>query len=489
MLDVKKLKIKLNQEIILHDVTFHAEDGEILGIIGLNGAGKSVLVHAIAGRQPVDDGIIELDGKRIDENDSKKTRQMGIACLYQNVNLCEDLTVAENILLGSMPKKKSGRLDWKKMFNTANEAMEYVGLPISGNSKISELNYEQQRMVELAKAVYRKARLIILDEPIWKGVNGDGNVFEKLLPKLKARGITVLIVTHHLNNAVKYCDSLIIVKNGTTSEKIRRENISSEELYKKVGSINYSWIYPKIICKRGNEIFRVEELSTADGISNVGFKLYDHEILGIYGDSFSGKSSLARALAGAEKIISGRIFLLGAELFMHRPSDAVRAGIGFMTQDSGESDIFSNMSIPENITISNLQGVYGPLSGVDKKNHEVAEEMKDSLYINIEDFDQPVYQLSGGNQQKVRLARRLFANSHLLILENPTNGIDIVGKSDVYNYICNFILNHRAIILVSADLGELKGLCDRILYMKDGKVIEEITRSHFSSWSGYIPER
>lgn len=487
LLEVKSIRTAMDGVEILRDVSFELEAGECLAVIGANGAGKSILAKIIAGNLTPDRGRMTLEGEELFRGNPKENGRAGIAALYQSVNLIEELSAAENIMLGCLPKKRFGRVDWDKTFEEAGRILQELGSGANPRQRVRELEYTQKRIVELAKVVFRGFRILILDEPYLGASEKEQQVLKSAFQKLQRKGVGIIIISHFFHVVRFFCDSAIFIQKGVSSGKIRMESLTNDTLMFYFTGSRRENVYPKLDLELGDTLLEVRRLSFGS-FCDISFSLRQHEILGICGNADSGKYQLMRVISGMEKAEQGEIRMKNRRLEVNSVKDAFHEGIVYIPEiPDGLDDLFLHMSIAENVSVADLPREPGYLPYASGNARDQAEQMCRNLCVSgYRGLETPVEKLSGGNQQKIRLGRRLFTESRVLLLEEPTRGIDIVSKVDFYNHICDFVVGRAGVILLSSDMNELVGLCDRILVMEGGRFRAEINRQEIEKLGSYV---
>ncbi len=487
LLEVESIRIAMDGVEILRDVSFALEEGECLALIGANGAGKSILAKIIGGNLAPDQGWMALGGEELLPGAFEERGRAGIAALYQNMNLVEDISVAENIMLGRLPRKSLGRVDWARTYEEAGKILRDFGSSVDPRQRVCELEYTQKRIVELAKVVFQGSRILILDEPYLGATEKEREILKSAFEKLRKKGVGIIIISHFFNVVRYFCDSAIFIRRGVSSEKVRMESLTEDRLSCYFTKRQGENVYPKLEIDPGAPLLEVRHVSSA-GLSDVSFTLRQHEILGICGNAGSGKYELMRIAAGVERAWQGEIRMKNRRIEPGSAREAFQAGIAYIPEISdGLEDLFLHMSIAENVSVADLSKERSYLPYGSSQARDQAEQMCRNLCVSgYRGLETPVEKLSGGNQQKIRLGRRLFTESRVLLLEEPTRGIDMASKLDFYNYMCDFVVGNAGILLLSSDMNELMGLCDRILIMEGGRFRAEISRKEMEKLGSYV---
>lgn len=477
--ELRNISKKFGGITALKDVTFKVLPGEIHALAGENGAGKSTLVKILSGAHTKDSGQIFIDGSQALIRNTQDSKKLGIGIIYQEFSLVPELSVAENIFLNQFGTDFWVR--WKKMKIIAEELINSIGFSINPSLRVCDLSIAQQQVVEIAKALSEKVRILILDEP--SAVLGTREV-QKLfdtLTKLKKDGVAVIYISHHIDEIFQIADRITVLKDGSTAGSLPANETDKKSVIKMMLGRSLDTMYPSHDTFSGKEILSIENISDGEKVNGVSFNLKEGEILGIAGLVGSGRSELARAVFAADKIKTGRIFLSGKELRHRSPCNSVRAGIGMVPEDRKQHGVILPLTISENISLTNYESisyVFGFIKT--KKERKNTVELIRKLSIKAEDEDQETVKLSGGNQQKVVLAKWLNRDCRVLIIDEPTRGIDVGSKVEIYDLICELAKKGVALIVISSETQELTGICDRILVMRKGKIKSVLTRKEFS---------
>lgn len=444
--------------------------------MGENGAGKSTLMKILTGVYNKDEGKIIFKGKEIEPKNPNHAQKLGISMIYQEFNLVPNLDIATNIFLGNEPRK--GKFlkvfDIKKAFKESERLLEMVGLNISPDTLVKDLTVAQQQMVEIAKALALKSELIIMDEPTSALAGKEVTKLFEIMRKLKNDGISVIFITHRLEEVFQIADRIVVLRDGQrVGELTCEENKIDEVIRLMVGrSIRVS---SRIDSSADNIILEVKNLSS-HAIKNVSFYLRKGEILGIAGLVGSGRTEIVRALFGADTKISGEIYLDGKKVEINSPKDAVRLGIGLVPEDRKLQGLILNMTLHENLSLPSIPFIF-PKGIINlKKEYKLVEEFVTRLRIRTPHIFQIVNNLSGGNQQKVVVAKWLALKPKILILDEPTRGIDVGAKAEIHNLIGELAKEGIGIILISSELPEILALSDRILVVSKGRITAELNR-------------
>jgi len=454
----------------LDDVHFELEPAEVHVLIGENGAGKSTLMKILSGAERKDAGEIFIEGNEVEITSPRGAQQLGIIMIYQELNLVPQLSVAENIFLGKEPTRKARFIDWKMLYTQARELLNRLGSDVSERAIVSGLSVAQQQIVEIAKALSSKAKIMVMDEPTAALTTKEVTDLFKLIRWLKAQGISVIYISHRLEELFEIGDKVTILRDGKWIDTKRVSEVDKPELIRKMVGRELTQEFPKKQFKRGREVLRVEHISRKDFLRDVSLSVYQGELLGIAGLVGAGRTELARVIFGADRKDGGEIYLDGNRLEIESPLDAIRNGIALLTEDRNRQGLILDMTVSENITLSNLSALTKRSFISREKERNVVSGFVQNLRIKTPSIKQIVRNLSGGTRQKVVLARWLFTESKIIIFDEPTRGIDVGAKLEIYQLINDLIERGIAVVMISSELPEIIGMCDRIAVMCRGRI-------------------
>ena len=481
LIELRNINLFLNSETLLDLVNFKLKKGEIHGLVGPNGAGKSLLMKVLYGVQPFDSGLYKIDGQAAEISSPKDAQMYGISAIFQDMNLVDELTVAENVLLGRYPRNRINKLKWHEINSTAEEILDKLKIDIPVKKLVKNLGYTNKRLIEIAKALSIKSRILILDEPLSAVPHGDFMTFFPALTELKKLGVGIIYISHNLEHILKMSDSISVIRRGRIIKNYEKEHPDLKSLaFEMSGKKDELWQFPKISSDIGRVVMKVDNISTKRRLKNVSFELRKGEILGVAGLVNSGRTALARAIFGLDKLNEGNISIDSHRMKIRSPEDAIKERIGYLPENRLSMGLVSNISIPGNITLSNLGEIVTAGKLGHKKEIKIAFDYINKFRIKIPGMKAKINQLSGGNQQKVQISKWLFSNARILILEEPTHSIDLVSKIDIYNYMRHYVNRGASIILISSDITELVGLSDRILILNSGQICRTYERKDFS---------
>jgi ribose transport system ATP-binding protein len=464
--------------IALENVDFDVLPGEVHALVGENGAGKSTLMKILAGAELRDEGEILISGKPAPIHSPQDAMGLGINIIYQEFNLVPHLSAAENIYLGREPGAAiPGFINFRKLYGDAQSVMDSLGVPVDVRSEVSRLSVAQQQMVEIAKATSRNSLIIAMDEPSATLTEHElQNLFE-LIKKLRSQGVGIIYISHRLEEIFGICDRVTVLRDGHHIGTMRIQDTNREEIIRMMVGRELKESIPKRPSPRGEPLLEVRGLTRKGVFEDITFTVHRGEVLGIGGLVGAGRTEVARAIFGADPVDAGEMTFNGKRFRPRSPGDAIDTGIGLVPEDRKSLGLILNMVVRENTTLAHLDALtmLGFVSR--RKEREVSEGYTRDLRIRTPSIEQEVKNLSGGNQQKVVLAKWLFTQSQLLIFDEPTRGIDVGAKVEIYELMNDLVAKGAAILMISSELPELLGMSDRILVMHEGRLAGELPRS------------
>jgi ribose transport system ATP-binding protein len=465
----------------LDHVNLELYTGKVLALLGENGAGKSTLMKILSGVYTKDSGDIYFEGNKIDIHSPKYAQSLGIAIIHQELNLLPYLSIAENIFIGrEFTKNMTGRIDWKKLYRESKKYLEQLGVTIDPRTLVKNLSVGEQQMVEIAKALSLDAKIIIMDEPTDALTNKETEKLFKVIRTLKQNGKAIVYISHRLKEIFEICDDVTVMRDGKYIGSANVKNIDQEKLIEMMVGRKLEDKFPRKILKPGKEMIRVEHLSKKGVLKDVNLSVRSGEVVGLSGLMGAGRTELAKAIFGALKIDSGDIYLEGEKVKINNPKDAVSLGIAYVSEDRKMEGLILKLSVRHNMTLSAL-GQFSTAGQINanKESRQVEEYIK-KLAIKTPSSLQRVKNLSGGNQQKVVLSKWMMINPKVLILDEPTRGVDVGAKVEIYELINKLKESGVAIIMISSEMPEVMGISDRIVVMHEGKITGEFTHDEVS---------
>jgi ribose transport system ATP-binding protein len=463
----------------LHNVHMEVNRGEVHALLGENGAGKSTLMKILSGAYTRDGGAIYWQGQPVEIRSPKAAQEMGIGIIYQEFNLVAQLSIAENVWMGRefFKNKALHLIDWPEMYRRTSALLEEVHVTLDPRRPVAGLGVAHQQMVEIAKALSLDARLLIMDEPTSALAEAEIQQLFTVIRKLKERGVAVIFISHHLDEVFEICDRGTILRDGEFIQTVDLHTATTDDLIQLMVGRSLDQQYPKGASHTGQEALRVEGLNLAGVLHDINFTAYTGEVLGLAGLIGAGRTELIKAIFGADRPDTGKIFVFGKPVHITSPQAAVQAGIGLLPEDRKQEGLVLLLSVKENISLASLDRLsdqFGLLRL--KEETQQSSSFVDRLRINTPGLTQPVQYLSGGNQQKVVLAKWLASQTKILIFDEPTRGIDVGAKVEVYSLMNSLVQNDVAVIMVSSEMPELLGMSDRILVMHEGELVAEFAR-------------
>lgn len=474
ILEMKGIKKSFNQNHVLKGIDLDVVPGEVHVLLGENGAGKSTLIKILTGAYSKDAGEVYWEGNKVNITNPVDAMELGIATIYQELNVVPELKVYENIFLGREVKKGSrfSLLDHKEMRSEAARCLALLGQPASlADRKLVDLGIGQQQLVEIAKALALDAKLIIMDEPTASLSGSEVEELYTCVDQLTEKGIAVVFISHRLDEIRRMGDRITVLRDGFKIETISVEGTEEDHWIELMVGRALEEKFPKQDFKLGEEGFRVENLHVEGTEDPVDFQVNYGEIVGISGLVGAGRTELARAIFGADSVQSGKIYIDGKEVKIKSPEDAIRAGIAFITEDRKSEGLLLDQPLDFNIAMANLKKFKGSGNLIDLKGiRKEAENYVKELQVRPNDIDLHARKLSGGNQQKVVIAKWLCTNAKVFIFDEPTRGIDVGAKVEVYRLMNQLVNSGAVVLMISSDLPEILGMCDRVLVMSEGKI-------------------
>ncbi len=474
LLELKSIRKEYPGVIALKDVTLGFRKGEVHAIVGENGAGKSTFIKIITGAINATAGEVYFEDKLLSRGNPAERLNLGISAIYQEFNLFSHLSVAENIYYNRYAKNK-GLINFASIEKKSEKVLDRLGVAIDPSMLIRDLSIGYQQLVEIAKSVSRTVKVLIMDEPSAPLTNNELGYLFRIIKKLKQEGITIIYISHRLEEIFQICDKVSVFRDGeyiTTSNVV---DTDKQTLIRYMVNRELKDEFPPLNIEKGEKILEVKNISTGL-LKNISFSAHKCERIGFAGLVGAGRTEVARAIFGADNHLSGEIFIDGNKVQIKNPKDGVANGIGLIPEDRKFQGVLLQMSIKENISytyIKNLAGFAGIISS--RREIDLVDQQIKSLRIKTPTRDQLVKNLSGGNQQKVVLAKWLLMDSKILIFDEPTRGIDVGAKQEIYNLINELAMKGKVIIIISSEMSELIGMSDRILVMAEGQLVGELS--------------
>ncbi len=463
----------------LADVQLHVKKGEVIALLGENGAGKSTLMKAVIGLHQPDAGTMTFEGKPYSARGPVEAMHAGISMIHQELNPEPHLTIAESIFL----KRESTKgifLDKKAQNKRAQEILDQFGFAYPATTMMRNLTLAQMQMVEIIKAVSCDAKMIIMDEPTSSLDSEETEHLFATIRDLKSKGVSIIYISHRMDEIFEICDSVAVFRDGTYVGARSMDGVTRDELISMMVGRQVKNVFPKTDCEIGDVVFKVEGL-TGNGFENISFEVRAGEILGLTGLVGSGRSETMRAIFGLDPLKSGSMWLNGEQITIKSPRDAINKGVCMVNEDRKDFGLCLFRSLRENISLPNLPARQKGLLLNQKREKQECEEYAKLLTVKAGSIEHNAYSLSGGNQQKVVIAKWIMAGPKVLILDEPTRGVDVGAKSEIHTLMCQFAAKGMAIIMISSELPEVMGMSDRILVYHEGKLNGEVSREEVLS--------
>ena len=477
LIELRKVSKFFPGVIALNKADLKLYSGEVHGLMGENGAGKSTLIKLLTGAYKPDEGEMLLDGQPLKVNGPKDAMNMGLTAIYQELNVLPKLTVWENIFLGRELRNKKGLLDIPQMKERAKELLQQLRQNIDVDEKVENLGMGHQQMVEICKAIVLESRLIIMDEPTSSLSAGETEELLRTARELRDRGMAIVFISHHMDEIFRICDRLTVLRDGCVIQSMLAKDTNTENLIKLMVGRDINQQFPKIVAAKKEELLRIEDFTSEDGsFKDISFSVCGGEVLGFAGLVGAGRTEVMRAIFGADARKTGKVYVKGKEADIRSPKAAISYGIAFLTEDrKGEGLVLSN-TVGFNINLSTFEKSKRGLLLNNALLRNKAKNDITQLRIKTPSINTTVRGLSGGNQQKVVIAKWLETNADIFIMDEPTRGLDVGAKLEVYNIINNLVSEGKAVIMVSSELPEVMGMSDRIIVMHEGYMAGEFKR-------------
>lgn len=484
ILEMRNVTKRFPGVLALSNVCIRLGKGEILGICGENGAGKSTLMKVLSGSYSAKEyeGEILIDGQPVRFTCVEDAQKHGIEMVYQELNMILDLSVAENLFVGNLPMKAHSIVDYPKLYTQAEKLLKEIQFPISPKTHVRLLNSGQMQLLAIMRACAKNPKILIMDEPTSALTEREVDVLMDLLDRLRERGISVIYISHKLDEVYRICDRVTVIRDGQTISDNDIENIKEQTLIEDMVGRKVENLYPKEKTEIGGEVLRVEHLTVPHPnirgkniIEDISFHLNKGEILGIGGLVGAGRSEALGAIFGQYSNVKKEVYIDGKKVRIRHPLDAIRHGIGFITEERKLTGYISMLSIRENMSIASLRKLSGRVFMKRKLEKGLAKKQFSQLRIKAPSMETKLFQLSGGNQQKVILGKWLTADPEILFIDEPTKGVDVGTKADFYQIMNDLTKRGVSIVMVSSDMPELISMSDRCIVISEGKITAELT--------------
>jgi len=459
---------------VLNNVKFNLKAGEVMALMGENGAGKSTLMKILSGIYMRDGGSVKVFGQSLGDYDTKTAQELGVAIIHQELNMCRHLTVAENIFLGR-EAQKGFVLNNKEMTDQTRELLQTLNIDLDPDTIVGEISVAKQQMVEIAKALSIHAKILVMDEPTSALTSKEIDELFELVNKLRKEGCGIVYISHRMEELRHVADRVTVMRDGEFIMEGNFKDFTMDQLIAKMVGRDIKDKFPRVQCERGEKIMEVQNLNRGRMVRDISFELYEGEILGIAGLVGSGRTETTRAIFGIDHKDSGEVILDGKAIEIKKPLDAIQAGIVLTPEDRKKDGLCLKLSVRENIVLPNLKMISNKFGKVSKKKEEkLIDKMIKDLQIRLSSPETDAENLSGGNQQKVVIGKWLARNSRVVIFDEPTRGVDVGAKVEIYNLMNQLKKNGTGVMFVSSELPEVMGISDRVLIMCDGRITGEL---------------
>ncbi len=480
LLEMKGVNKRFPGVYALKDVDFTLESGEVHALLGENGAGKSTLIKILGGIYSIDEGKIFIEGNEVQIDNVKDAKSYGISIIHQEIVLVPYLSIAENIYLGQEPLTKSGFVDKKRMFDNAQKFLDDFDLGLSADTLIKNLTVAQQQMIEILKAVSFNANIIVMDEPTSSLSEKEVEFLFKTIRSLKAKGVGIVYISHRMNELLQITDKITVMRDGIYVGTVITKETKIEQLITMMVGRELTNYYVRDFCSLDDIVLSVNNLSKRGVLDNASFELHKGEILGFAGLVGAGRSELMKCIFGLDSFDNGEVFVNGEKLIITNPNDAIKNKIAYVTENRKEEGLFLIKSVQYNVTIKVLHEFLKFFRVNSKYENNMTNNYIRELSIKTPNTKQLVGNLSGGNQQKVLIARWLATKPRILILDEPTRGVDVGAKAEIYAIMNQLVREGVSIIMISSELPEVINMSDRIAVMYKGKVQKMLNREQFN---------
>lgn len=464
----------------LSNINFKVRKGTVHALCGENGAGKSTLMKIIMGLYKADKGQIFIDEKPVEIKNPIEAQKLGISMIAQELNYVPELTIEENLFLGRLPINRFGLIDWKKVRTDTIRFLKEQNLSYEPTQQLKSLTVSDIQMLEIIKAVTNNARIVIMDEPTSSITNKEVTLLFNKIRELKSQGVSIVYISHKMDEVFEIADDITVLRDGEVVSTDKAIDIDLDTVISRMVGRKLDNIYPKVELPIGDKVFEVKDFAMKDMYEDVSFYAKEGEIVGFAGLAGAGRTEVMRAVFGIDKHDKGKVYIRGKEVTIRKPSDSIKHKLTMLTESRRENGIVPVRSVRENASLASLKKYF--YGGVYHKNIEI-QKVSDSfksMSVKTPTLETPIRSLSGGNQQKILLSRWMLCEPDIMILDEPTRGIDVGAKFEIYKLMTDIVKQKKTIIMVSSELPELLGMCDRIYVMNGGHIVACIDRPEFS---------
>ena len=479
LLEMKGIQKSFYGNQVLRDVDFTLEAGTVHALMGENGAGKSTLMNILDGIHKRDGGTIRIDGQEVEINSPSEAQEKGIAMIHRELTTIPEMSVAENIYLGREPVKR-GFIDYKKMYQDTSELLKMLNIELNPRIKMGKLRVAEQQLVEIAKAVSQNARIVVMDEPTSSITDREVENLFGIIRDLKLRGTGIIYISHKMDEVYTITDEITVLRDGESINTWKTAEVTNDMVIKAMVGRELKEQFPKIEVPIGEKLLELKNLTIQGQFENISFDVHAGEILGLVGLVGAGRTETMQALFGITKPESGEIFLKGKPVTFSKPADAIAAKIAYVTEDRKGEGLVLPMSIAHNITLPSLRELSSKIFIRKGEEKDAVQKEMTGLKVKAASVKLPVKMLSGGNQQKVVLAKWMLKEPDIIIFDEPTRGIDVGAKAEIYKLMGEFVSQGKAIIMISSEMPEAMGMSDRIIVLSNHQMGGELRREEFS---------
>ena len=477
-LSLQNIRKEFPGVLALDNVSLKAEAGKVHALMGENGAGKSTLIKILSGAYTKDDGKILFNEKEINITNPNDSLNYGIKVVYQEISLIPEFTVGENIFLEKFPLNKFGAINWKKLYDDCDKLLKGIGFNLNVREKVANLSISEQQIIEIARAIFQNASIVVMDEPTSSLTPKEIDKLFQVIERLKNNNISIIYITHKIDEIFKIANDVTVLRDGKFISYRNIKETSEEILIQDMVGRKVDQQFKRPIKSFNDVQLNVENLSTLSKLDNISFKLHKGEILGFFGLMGAGRTELAKAIFGYDKILAGKIEIEGKIYEKFNTQTMVDNGIGYVTEDRKGEGIINDMNLRENMTLPSL-GLFEKFLIINKiKEKKLANEYINKFEVKTPSSERLITLLSGGNQQKILLSRWLLRDLKIIILDEPTRGVDIGAKTEILKLINNLANDGLSVILMTSEMNDLMSLSDRIIVMAGGKISKEFTKDN-----------
>nr|WP_091233516.1 sugar ABC transporter ATP-binding protein [Anaerobium acetethylicum] len=478
LLEMKNIEKSFNTVKVLNGIQFSLKHGTVHALMGENGAGKSTMMKILAGIYKSDGGEIFIDGEKVSIESPTDSQNLGVAMIHQELSAIPQMTVAENIFLGREPGSRFF-MDYSEMYDRTEELLKSLHVNIDPRAKVGTLKVADQQLIEIAKAISFNAKIIIMDEPTSAIADKEVDNLFKIIENLKKQGKGIIYISHKMDEIFRIADEITVLRDGTYINSWQAKDINNDILIKNMVGRELKDVFPKVKVPIGEVLLEVKNFSLKNKFKDINFEVRKGEIVGFAGLVGAGRTEVMNSIFGLVPPDTGEIYMEGRHIEIHTPQDAIDNGIAYVTEDRKNEGLFLQMGVGQNITLASMKTLSKGLGILLQEEKRIIEEQIKALRIKVHSPRQLVGSLSGGNQQKVVLAKWMMKNPKLMILDEPTRGIDVGAKSEIYRLMCEYVAKGNSIIMISSEMPEVMGMSDRIIVLSNGLHGGELGREEF----------